>query len=143
MALISLIGPEKVLDLSIRHRITAYDANFIALSMEMDILCVTEDRELKNKFPLIALSMEAFVKRGRAAGEVRERRVRYRTRRKDSARGNRIYEIRYLAVRLVDSHRIPFLRCTDMYGTGTPDIMPGRVDMILAAAAYFVAFIAQ
>jgi predicted nucleic acid-binding protein len=72
-------NPEKVLDLSTRHHITAYDANFIALAMEMGVSCVTEDRELLTKFPLIATSMEDFVKQG-TADEVHETRALYRTR---------------------------------------------------------------
>src|SRR5512133_3554411 len=37
---------DQVLNLAERHRITAYDANFIALAMEMSVMCVTEDSEL-------------------------------------------------------------------------------------------------
>ena len=38
----------------------------------MDVLCVTEDGELHQKFPGIALRMEDFVKLGPTGGEVRE-----------------------------------------------------------------------
>ena len=71
--------PEKVLDLSARYRITAYDANFIALAIEMGVTCVTEDGELQEKFPSVAVSMRDFVKQDRAGGEVREVPVAYRT----------------------------------------------------------------
>ena len=54
-------SPEKVLDLSVRHRITAYDANFIALAMEMGVMCVTEDGELQKKFPAVAVGMADFI----------------------------------------------------------------------------------
>ena len=57
-------SPEKVIELSGRYRITGYDANFIALAMEMGVMCVTEDGELQQKFPAIAVSMEDFIKRG-------------------------------------------------------------------------------
>lgn len=75
-------SPEKVIDLSARYRITAYDANFIALAMEMGVMCVTEDGELQKKFPAIAVSMEAFIKQGITAGGVRESRAPYRVRKR-------------------------------------------------------------
>lgn len=71
-------SPEKVIELSGRYRITAYDANFIALAMEMAVMCVTEDGELQRKFPAIAVSMAEFIRRGSSAGEVREARAPYR-----------------------------------------------------------------
>ena len=77
-------SPENVINLSGRHRITAYDANFIALAMDMGVLCVTEDGELQRKFPAIAVSMEDFVKRGITDGGVRESRATYRTRKRGS-----------------------------------------------------------
>ncbi len=46
----------------------------------MCVVCVTEDRELRDKFPGLALSMEDFLGQGRHAGEVRESRVQYRGR---------------------------------------------------------------
>lgn len=73
-------SPEKVLDLAIRHRITGYDANFIALAMEMGVFCITEDEELKEKFPTIAVSMADFIRQGTGDQLVREPRVAYRTR---------------------------------------------------------------
>ena len=74
-------SPGKVIDLSARYRITAYDANFIALAMEMGVMCVTEDCELQKKFPAIAVSMADFIKEGNTVGEVRESRAKYRTKR--------------------------------------------------------------
>jgi predicted nucleic acid-binding protein len=52
----------KVIDLVTRYGITAYDGQFIAVALEMGILCVTEDRELQKKFPGIAISMSEFLK---------------------------------------------------------------------------------
>lgn len=54
-------SPGKVVELSARYQITGYDANFIALAMEMGIQCVTEDCELQTKFPGIAMSMKTFL----------------------------------------------------------------------------------
>ena len=45
-----------------RYGITAYDGQFIAAALEMGILCVTEDRELQEKFPRVAISMDRFLK---------------------------------------------------------------------------------
>ncbi|OGV58035.1 MAG: hypothetical protein A2283_15945 [Lentisphaerae bacterium RIFOXYA12_FULL_48_11] len=77
---------QKVIDLSARYRITAYDANFIALAMEMDVMCVTEDGELQKKFPSIAVSMKAFLEQGITGGQVREARATYGARRKKTVR---------------------------------------------------------
>jgi len=52
----------RVIDLVAQHEITAYDGQFIALALEMGIPCVTEDRELLEKFPSIAISMNEFLK---------------------------------------------------------------------------------
>jgi predicted nucleic acid-binding protein len=52
----------KVIDLVAQYGITAYDGQFIALALEMGIPCVTEDRELQEKFPRIAISMGEFLK---------------------------------------------------------------------------------
>ncbi len=75
-------SPEKVIELSGRYRITGYDANFIALAVEMGVMCITEDGELQKKFPAIAMSMEDFVKWRIADGEVRESRAPYRVRKR-------------------------------------------------------------
>ena len=72
---------ERVLDLCMRYRITAYDANFIALAMEMGVFCVTQDGELQEKFPRLAVSMESFVNPDNAQSLVRESRAGYRARR--------------------------------------------------------------
>lgn len=68
---------QKVIDLSGRYRITGYDANFIALAMEMGVPCVTEDGELQEKFPGIATCMADFVRGGTGGRVVRETRATY------------------------------------------------------------------
>lgn len=80
-------SPEKVIDLSARYRITAYDANFIALAMEMGVSCVTEDGALHEKFPAIAVSMDGFIRQGMPPGEARESRAPYGGRKRKSASG--------------------------------------------------------
>jgi len=51
-----------VIDLVAEYGITAYDGQFIAVALEMGIPCVTEDRELQEKFPGVAISMDGFLK---------------------------------------------------------------------------------
>ena len=51
-----------VIGLVARYGITAYDGQFIAAALEMGILCVSEDRELQEKFPGVAISMNRFLK---------------------------------------------------------------------------------
>jgi len=70
----------KVIDLVAQYGITAYDGQFIAVALEMGIPCVTEDRELQEKFPSIAISMDGFLK-PQSSYVVREVRERYRKRR--------------------------------------------------------------
>ena len=49
-----------VLQLAIDYKITAYDAQFIALAISLNARCVTEDRGLLKAFPQIAISMKNF-----------------------------------------------------------------------------------
>ncbi len=69
----------KVIDLVTKYGITAYDGQFIAVALEMGILCVTEDQELREKFPGIAISMNEFLK-PESTHVVREAEARYRKR---------------------------------------------------------------
>ncbi len=69
----------KVIDLVAQFGITAYDGQFIAIALEMGIPCVTEDRELKEKFPGVAISMNEFLK-PESTYVVREVKERYRKR---------------------------------------------------------------
>ena len=51
----------RVIDLVAQYGISAYDGQFVALAIEMGIPCVTEDRELRTKFPGIAVSIDEFL----------------------------------------------------------------------------------
>lgn len=55
-------SPSKVIELVSQYEITAYDGQFIAVAFEMGVPCVTEDRELQQKFPGIAVSVDEFLK---------------------------------------------------------------------------------
>jgi len=69
----------KVVNLVAQYGITAYDGQFIAAALEMGIQCVTEDRELQEKFPGIAISMNEFL-RPESIYVVREAKARYHKR---------------------------------------------------------------
>ena len=47
-------APEDVFDLVAAHGITGYDAQFVALAKELQCTLYTQDRELLEKFPLLA-----------------------------------------------------------------------------------------
>jgi predicted nucleic acid-binding protein len=72
-------SPAKMIDLVAQYGITAYDGQFIALAMEMGILCVTEGRDLQGKFPGVVVSIDEFLKPQPFYG-VREREIKYRKR---------------------------------------------------------------
>jgi predicted nucleic acid-binding protein len=50
-----------VFDLTSRHRVSAYDATYIALADLLGVSCVTEDRELLTKFPKRAVSLDVIL----------------------------------------------------------------------------------
>ena len=77
--------PSKVLDLVAEYGITAYDGQFIAVALDMGIPCLTEDRELQEKFPGIAISMHEFLNPESTPEPtyvVREAKSRYRKRKR-------------------------------------------------------------
>jgi predicted nucleic acid-binding protein len=74
----------KVIDLVAQYGITGYDGQFIAVALEMGTPYLTENRELQEKFPGIAISMDEFLKPGSAPEStyvVRESKARYRRKR--------------------------------------------------------------
>lgn len=87
-------SPERVIELSTRYRITAYDANVVALAMEMGVLCVTEDGELQKKFPSLAVSMADFIRQGQPGGNARESRASYGGRKRKPLRMDKSISIR-------------------------------------------------
>ena len=50
----------RVLDLAMTHKITGYDAHYVALAQSLSLPLLTEDRELLQKFPGTAVSLAAF-----------------------------------------------------------------------------------
>jgi len=51
------------LRLAVEHKISAYDAEFIALAKVLQVPCITEDKALQRRFPRDTLSLESFVRR--------------------------------------------------------------------------------
>jgi predicted nucleic acid-binding protein len=68
-----------VIDLIAEYGVTAYDGQFIAVALELGIPCVTEERELQEKFPGVAISMDGFL-RPESTYIVQEAKERYRKR---------------------------------------------------------------
>ena len=64
---IELLGPreqsvdmESALVLATENRISAYDAQYIALAQKLQTICVTEDQRLLGTFPTLTRTMQAF-----------------------------------------------------------------------------------
>lgn len=57
-----LPSSEKILDLISQNDCTAYDCEFIALAQQLGVLLVTADKQLLNRFPDSAISLEEFLK---------------------------------------------------------------------------------
>ncbi len=62
-------APERVLREATRHGISVYDAQYIALAAQHDLLCVTEDAELHRKCPDLAVSIETILSGGHSLRE--------------------------------------------------------------------------
>jgi predicted nucleic acid-binding protein len=54
------VNMPQALRLATQHNISAYDAQFVALAMEMAAPYVTEDQQLLRAFPGTAVSMQEF-----------------------------------------------------------------------------------
>ena len=52
------VDMESALALAVRHRISAYDAQYLALAQQIKTICVTEDKRLLKMFPLLARNMQ-------------------------------------------------------------------------------------
>jgi predicted nucleic acid-binding protein len=54
-------SPDVVLREAVNRSITVYDAQYVVLAMERGVPCVTEDAELLEKVPGIAVSIKGFL----------------------------------------------------------------------------------
>lgn len=50
--------PLAAINLALEYKIAAYDAQYLALARELQVFCVTADRELIRKAPALAKSLE-------------------------------------------------------------------------------------
>jgi predicted nucleic acid-binding protein len=57
------ISSEHVLELVVQSRCSAYDCEFVALAIDLDVPLVTADEQLLKAFPKTAVSLGKFVKR--------------------------------------------------------------------------------
>jgi len=55
------VDMEAALTLTTQHRISAYDAQYVALARQLQIVCVTEDRRLLSTFPTNTQTMLGFL----------------------------------------------------------------------------------
>ena len=51
---------ESALALAAGNRLSAYDAQYIALAQQLQTLCVTEDQHLLKAFPALTRTMQAL-----------------------------------------------------------------------------------
>lgn len=56
-----VVSSDAVLEVIETTRLSAYDAEFVALSKELSVPLVTEDKAVLKVFPEVALSMEGFL----------------------------------------------------------------------------------
>ena len=56
------VPSDKVLEMTYRHHITAYDAEFVVLAKQLDVPLITFDGPLRKAFPEIAIDPEKFNK---------------------------------------------------------------------------------
>ena len=54
------VDRESALVLAAENRISAYDAQYVALARQLQTVCVTEDRRLLKMFPALTRTMQAF-----------------------------------------------------------------------------------
>jgi predicted nucleic acid-binding protein len=57
------VSSEKVFELAMRSKCTAYACEYVALAEELGVPLVTADRRILKAFPRIALSLEQFAKK--------------------------------------------------------------------------------
>ena len=56
------VSSEKVLELAMQSKCSAYDCEYVALAMDSGMPLVTTDKQVLRAFPKIAVSMGKFVK---------------------------------------------------------------------------------
>ena len=62
-------APDRVLREAVRFGVSVYDAQYVALAAQHDLVCVTEDAELRRKCPAFAVAIESILPRGHSLRE--------------------------------------------------------------------------
>lgn len=57
-----VIDTQKALKISIKYKISVYDAHFIALAIELGTILITEDKEIIKNCPNLAVNLHDFLK---------------------------------------------------------------------------------
>lgn len=57
------VSSERVLELVVQSKCSAYDCEFVALAQDLGVPLVTADRQLLKAFPKTAVSLEKFAKK--------------------------------------------------------------------------------
>jgi predicted nucleic acid-binding protein len=57
------VNTRKVLELAVASGCTAYDCEYVALALDMNVSLVTSDKQVLRAFPKLAMSPENFLKR--------------------------------------------------------------------------------
>ena len=55
------VSPAKALRIAIEYKISVYDAHFVALAMDYNVVMVSEDKEVLKNCPGIAVCMHEFL----------------------------------------------------------------------------------
>lgn len=56
------VTSDTVLEITVRHRVSAYDGEFVALAQHFGVPLVTFDKAVRKAFPNIAITAEDFLK---------------------------------------------------------------------------------
>jgi predicted nucleic acid-binding protein len=56
------VSSEHVLELVVQSKCSAYDCEFVALALDLDVPLVTADKQLLKAFPKTAVALERFTK---------------------------------------------------------------------------------
>lgn len=56
------VEADEALDLALRHRLSGYDALFIALARNLNTVCVTQDKALRKAAPSLTVTLDEFLR---------------------------------------------------------------------------------